>query len=226
MTEEKAGSPWAPFAYKAFAIVWSATVVSNVGTWMYGAAAGWLMTNLTTNAFTVSLVQVANNLPMFLFALPAGALSDIVDRRRFLIAGETATTILSAIFAAMVWFNHVTPASLLWFIFLIGVAGALTSPAWQAVVPELVPRKALPAAVSANSVGINVSRAVGPALAGALIGPFGIAVPFVANAVSNLGVIGALAWWREPTRTASALPMNPSAARFEPASATRSTIRA
>jgi MFS family permease len=105
---------------------------------MYNAAAGWLMTNLTSDALIVSLVQVANTLPMFMFALVAGVLSDILDKRRFLIVGEVSTAILSAIFAAMVWFNYVTPASLLWFTFFIAVAGALASPAWQAVVPELV----------------------------------------------------------------------------------------
>lgn len=181
--------------------MWSATVVSNIGTWMYGAAAGWLMTNLTTDAFVVSLVQVANTLPMFLFAVVAGALSDVIDKRRLLLAGEIVTTILSAIFAALVWFNDVTPASLLWFVFFIGAAGAATSPAWQSVVTELVPNETLGPAISANSAGVNVSRAIGPALAGAIIGPFGIASPFIINAVSNLGVIGALIWWREPRKT-------------------------
>jgi len=205
ITSRQAPHAWAPFKYEAFAVVWSATVVSNIGTWMYNATAGWLMTNLTNDAFVVSLVQVANNLPMFMFAVVAGALSDIVDKRRFLLAGEAATTALSAIFAALVWFNDVTPASLLWFMFFIGAAGALTSPAWQAVVPELVRREALSAAVSANSAGINVSRAIGPALAGTIIGSLGIAAPFALNAVSNLGVIGALMWWREPKKT-SMLP--------------------
>jgi MFS family permease len=92
---------------------------------MYNAAAGWLMTSLTRDALVVSLVQVANTLPLFVFALAAGALSDIVDKRRFLIAGEVTTAVLSAIFAAMVWFNYV-PASLLGFTFFIAVAGAFT----------------------------------------------------------------------------------------------------
>ena len=205
----RAGSPWAPFRYKVFAIVWTATVLSNIGGWMYNAAAGWLMTSLTRDAFVVSLVQVANTLPMFMFALAAGALSDIVDKRRFLIAGEVATAVLSAIFTAMVWFNFVTPASLLGFTFLIAIASAFTAPAWQAVVPELVPWKALPAAITANSAGVNVSRAVGPAIAGAMVGPLGIASPFVVNAVSNFGSIAALIWWREPRKTKSALRAEP-----------------
>jgi MFS family permease len=207
--QPKASAPWAAFQYRIFTIVWVATVLSNIGTWMYNAAAGWLMTNLTSDALIVSLVQVANALPMFMFAILAGVLSDIIDKRRFLIAGEVSIAILSAIFAAMVWFGRVTPASLLWFTFLIGVANALTSPAWQAVVPELVPWEALPAAVAANSAGVNVSRAIGPALAGAIIAPLGIAAPFVVNAVSNLGSIGALISWREPKRTTSSLPVEP-----------------
>jgi MFS family permease len=176
---------------------------------MYNAAAGWLMTSLTRDAFLVSLVQVANTLPMFMFALVAGALSDIVDKRGFLIAGEVATAVLSAIFAALVWFNYVTPASLLGFTFLIAIASAFTAPAWQAVVPELVPWKALPAAITANSAGVNVSRAIGPAIAGAMVGPLGIASPFVVNAVSNFGSIAALVWWREPKTNKSALQAEP-----------------
>lgn len=197
-------SPLAAFRYQTFTIVWIATVVSNIGGWMYSAAAGWLMTNLTRDAFVVSLVQVASNAPLFLFALIAGALSDTMDKRRLLIVGESATTVLSAAFAAMVLLNLVTPTSLLWFIFLISIASALTSPAWQAVVPSLVPKAVLPSAISANSAGFNISRAIGPALAGAIIGPFGIAMPFVINALSNLGVIGALVRWR-PVADPSAL---------------------
>jgi MFS family permease len=196
----------APFRIRVFTLLWIATIVSNIGGWMYGAAAGWLMTRLTQDAFVVSLVQVASSAPLFLLALAAGALSDIVDKRRLLIWGESATAVISAIFAAAVWLNWITPASLLWFIFLIGVLAALTSPAWQAVVPSLVPKEELPAAISANSVGFNLSRAVGPALAGVIIGPLGIAAPFVINAVSNLGVIGVLIRWREPRAAAAALP--------------------
>lgn len=194
------------FKYRVFALLWVATVVSNVGGWMYSAAAGWLMTTLTKDAFVVSLVQVANTAPMFLLALAAGALTDIVDKRRLLIWGESITAVLSAVFAAAVWFNWVSPSSLLWFMFLISACGAMTSPGWQAVVPSLVPKEALPSAISANSVGFNVSRAVGPALAGAIIGPLGIAAPFVFNAVSNFGVIGVLIGWHAPQAADDALP--------------------
>src|SRR5262245_10136645 len=112
-----AASAWDPFRHATFAILWGATVVANIGTWMYNAAAGWLMTSLNPDPLIVSLVQVATTLPMFLFALAAGALADIVDRRWLLIAVEIATTVLSTIFAALVWFNAVTPMSLLAFTF-------------------------------------------------------------------------------------------------------------
>jgi MFS family permease len=187
-------------------VIWTATVVSNVGWWMYTAASGWLMISLNSAPLVVSLVQVANSLPMFLFAIPAGALIDIVDKRKFLIAGEISIAVIATVFAALVWLHLVTPISLLVFAFLVATGDALTSPAYQAIVPLLVPKSDLPKAVVANSAGVNVSRAVGPALGGALLGAFGIAAPFWINAVSNFGSIGALIWWREPERSGARLP--------------------
>lgn len=176
---------------------------------MYSVASGWLMTSLDPNAFIVSMVQVANALPMFLFAIPAGALADIVDQRRFLIVGESTITIVSTAFAALVWFHLITPGSLLFFSFVVTVGSAMTAPAWQAVVAKLVPKPDLPAAVAANSVGINVSRAIGPALGGIIVAALGIAAPFWLDAFSNIGVIAALIWWRAPARSVSALPPEP-----------------
>ena len=195
-----------PFRYRAFTVIWIATVVSNIGGWMYSVASGWLMTSLDSNALIVSMVQVANSLPMFLFAIPAGALADIVDQRRFLIVGESTITIVSAAFAALVWLHLITPVSLLLFSFVVTVGSAMTAPAWQSVVAKLVPKADLPSAVAANSVGINVSRAIGPALGGIIIGAVGIAAPFWLDAFSNVGVIAALIWWRAPKASASALP--------------------
>jgi predicted MFS family arabinose efflux permease len=203
----KVGSPWSPFRHPAFAVIWTATVVANVGSWMYSAASGWLMTSLNPDPFIVSLVQVATTLPMFLVAIPAGALADIFDVRRFLIVTESAYTIIAAVFAAIVWLGLATPVNLLLFTFLIGVAGALTAPAWQSVVPQLVPRQDLSQAVAANGVGINVSRAVGPALGGVMAAKMGIAAPFWFNAIFNLGVIGALLWWHPPQRGTKHLPV-------------------
>jgi MFS family permease len=173
---------------------------------MYNAASGWLMTSLNADPFMVSLVQVATSLPMFLFALPAGALADIIDKRRFLIVLEVATTVVSAIIAALVWLNLVTPGALLLFTFLLGAGAALTAPAWQSIVPQLVPKQTLAPAIAANSVGINISRALGPALGGVIIAGVGIAAPFWLNAVSNLAIIGALLWWRSPPMAINRLP--------------------
>jgi predicted MFS family arabinose efflux permease len=204
-----AASAWTPFRYRAFAVIWTATVVSNIGGWMYNVASGWLMTSLDPDPLIVSMVQVANNLPMFLFAIPAGALADIVDRRRLLIFGEAAITITSTAFAALVWLHLITPVTLLLFSFIVTVGSAITAPGWQAVVPQLVPKSDLPAAVAANSVGINVSRAVGPAIGGIIVGAFGIAAPFWLNAFSNVGVIAALVRWRPPRKSGTPLPPEP-----------------
>src|ERR1700683_681251 len=209
-SQEHAAAPaGSPFRHKAFPVIWIATVVSNIGSWMYSIASGWLMTNLDPNAFIVSMVQVANSLPMFLFAIPAGALADIVNQRRFLIVGESTITIISAAFAALVWLHLVGPGPLLLFSFIVTVGSAMTAPAWQAVVAKLVPKPDLPSAVAANSVGINVSRAIGPAIGGVLIGALGIAAPFWVDAFSNVGVIAALIWWRAPKTGDSPLPPEP-----------------
>jgi MFS family permease len=199
-------SAWAPFRHRAFTVIWVATVISNIGGWIYNVASGWLMTSLDADPLTVSLVQVANNLPMFLFAIPAGALVDIVDRRVFLIIGEVAVTVTSTAFAVLVWLHLITPVSLLVFTFIVTVASAVTAPVWQAVVPLLVPKPELPSAVAANSVGVNVSRAVGPALGGLMVVALGIAAPFWFNAFSNVGVIAALVRWRPPKKSGPRLP--------------------
>ena len=106
-----ATSPWSPFRHATFTVLWTAPVVANIGSWMYSAAAGWLMTSLNPDPFIVSMVQVATTLPMFLFALPAGALADIIDRRKFLIVAEILITVVSAIYAAIVWLGLATPAT-------------------------------------------------------------------------------------------------------------------
>jgi predicted MFS family arabinose efflux permease len=205
-TSAKPDSPLRPFRHRTYAVVWTATVVSNIGGWMYSAAAAWLMTSLDSDALAVSLVQVASSLPILLFALPAGALADIVDKRRFLIGVEIGVMVVSAAFATIVTLHLVTPVSLLAFMFVISLGSALTAPAWQSIVPMLVPREDLAQAVAANSVGINISRAIGPALSGVVSGGFGIAAPFWLDAFSNAGTIGALLWWRPPPHRPQRVP--------------------
>ena len=199
-------SPWAPFRHRVYAIVCTATVVANVGGWMYSAAAAWLMTELTTDPLLVSLVQVATSLPMFLFALPAGAMTDIVDRRRYLIGVEITILVVTAIFATLVTFDLVTAPLLLGFMFVVATGSAFDAPAWQAIVPMLVPREDLQGAIAANSVGVNISRAIGPALSGVVTAAFGLAAPFWFDTCSNFATLGALTWWRPAKPRARRLP--------------------
>jgi len=205
-TAEVQGSAWSPFRYTVFTVLWVATVLSNIGSWMQSAAAGWLMTSLRPNPFAVALVQAATTLPMFLFSLPAGALADIADRRRLLVMVQIAGVAVAVLFAIFVWLEWITPNWLLTFIFLTGIATVLAMPAWQASVPQLVPKEELSAAVALNGVGLNISRAIGPALAGVAIGALGMAAPYWINALSTFAVIAALIWWRPPQPIAQSLP--------------------
>ena len=190
--------------HSVFTALWIATVVANIGGRMYNAAAGWLMTILDPHPLMVG-GPGATSLPMFLFALPAGALADIIDKRRFILVLEILIAAVSAIFAALVTTDLVTSVTLLLFMFLTAVFSAIEAPAWQAIVPKLVPKQDLGSAVNANSVGINISRAVS-ALAGVIIAGFGIAAPFWLDAVSNFGVVGVMLWWRPPPEHAEGLP--------------------
>lgn len=219
------GSALSPFKHRAFAVVWSATVISSIGMWVQNAASGWLMTSLDPDPRIVAMVQVASTLPLFLLGLPAGALADIFNRRRLLLMMEAVGTLLTAAFALLVTLSQVNPASLLTFTFLAGAAAALIAPTWQAIVPQLVGHKDLAPAVALNSAGINISRAIGPALAGLIITYWGMAASFWINAISNLGVIAALFWWQvtasprrdlPPERFGSAIRVGLRHARYNP----------
>jgi MFS family permease len=203
---EPVPSRWGAFGHAAFVVIWTASVVSNVGTAMFDTASGWLMTSLSASPLAVSLVQVAVSLPLFLFTLPAGALADVIDSRRLLIVVEFAIIVVSAILAVLVSLGLASPAALLGSTFLLGVGGALSAPAWQSIAPLLVPREDLGAAVAANSVGFNLSRAIGPALGGLAIAAWGISVPFWVFCVSNFGIVAALVWWRPPRKAGDTLP--------------------
>jgi MFS family permease len=141
------------------------------------------------------------------------------SRRQLLLVTEGAVTALYAIFALLVALGLVSPGLLLLFTFLIAAGGALAAPAWQSIVPQLVPKQDLPPAVAAYSVGINISRAVGSALGGAITAALGTAAPFCLDAVAGLGITGALLWWRCPQKGIPHLP----AERF--ASALRASFR-
>ncbi|MEO0943894.1 MAG: MFS transporter [Pseudomonadota bacterium] len=193
---------FAPFGHRAFALLWTATLISNIGTWMHDVGAGWLMTTLNSSPAVVTLVQAATTLPVFLFALLAGALADRLDKRRMLIAINLVLTVIITALTILVWQGRMTPGLLILFTMAIGTGAAFMAPAWQAVVPQLVPRDTLKPAIALNSMGINISRAIGPALAGVLIASVGLAAPFALNAASHVIIILALVMWRpEPTPT-------------------------
>lgn len=187
-------------------MLWLAMVISNIGTWMSDVGSGWLMTTLIPDPFMVALVQAATTAPIFLLALPAGAVADIVDRRKLLITVTSLMAVTAGIFATLVALERVTSGLLLLFTFLLGAGAAFIAPAWQAIVPQLVPREKLASAIALNSMGINVSRAIGPALAGVLIVVLGIAAPFVLNALSFIAIVAALVWWRAESTKVSQLP--------------------
>ncbi|HLJ69764.1 MAG TPA: MFS transporter [Roseiarcus sp.] len=199
-------SRWGAFGQPAFRVIWLTSIVANIGLAMFDTGSGWLMTSLNANPMAVSMVQVVTTLPMFLFTLPAGALADIIDPRRLLILVEIVVTIVAAIFASAVSLQLATPAALLLTAFLLGAGGALTAPAWSAITPLLVPREELDNATAANSVGYNLSRAVGPALGGIVIATSGIASPFWAFTASNLVIIAGLLWWRPKPKCSQSLP--------------------
>jgi MFS family permease len=194
------------FAHPAFAVVWVASTTALIGIAMYDTASGWLMTTLDVNPLDVSLVHAATNLPMFLFTLPAGAIADIVNPRRLIVAVSCAIVALISIFAALVSFDLASPVMLLLTTFLLSAAWALNSPAWLSILPYLVPKADLPGAIAAHGVGYNLSRTVGPALGGFIIVHYGMATPLWAFVVANLGVIASLIWWRGPCRQTGSLP--------------------
>ncbi|MEH6473595.1 MAG: MFS transporter [Halopseudomonas sp.] len=204
--QDNKSSPWAPFAFPAFSVLWAATVVSNIGTLMSEVGTSWLMTSLSSDPLMVALVQSATALPMFLFALPAGAFADRIDRRRMLLKAQLLMSFLALILTIMVINELMTPALLLLFTFLLGTCAAFTAPAWQSIITSLVSKDTLTAAVAMNSIGINVSRAIGPALAGFVIISFGIGAPFVLNTISFICVIAALLWWKPATKAKTELP--------------------
>ena len=184
------------FAHPAFALIWLASTAALIGIAMYDTASGWLMTTLDLNPLDVSLVHAATNLPMFLFTLPAGAIADIVNPRRLIIAVSCAIAALISIFAALVSFDLASPVILLLTTFLLSAAWALNSPAWLSILPSLVPKQDLAGAVAAHGVGYNLSRTVGPALGGFVIVHFGMATPLWAFVAANFAVIAALSWWK------------------------------
>jgi MFS family permease len=179
-----AQSPWAPFASRAFICLWLANTVAALGTWIQNTASAWIMTDLTSNPVMVSLVQAAAQLPVLLLALPAGAMADLMDRRRHLILTNMLMLSACAALAIVAALGRIDATILLALTALLAVGAALNNPAWAASVPLTVPRQSLAQALVLNAMGFNIARAIGPALGGLILTIAGATVAFAANAAA------------------------------------------
>lgn len=196
---------FAPLRQVTFTVLWVATILGNSGTFMRDVASSWLVADLSSSPASVALIQAAGSLPIFLLAIPAGVLSDILDRRRLLIWIQVALAAISALLMVMAASGTLTVGTLIALTFLGGVGAALINPTWQAIVPELVPKASLRSAIALNSLGFNIARSLGPALGGLLLTSFGAAVTYGADVASYAIVILALLWWRRAPKTDDAL---------------------
>ncbi|HWK55044.1 MAG TPA: MFS transporter [Hyphomicrobiales bacterium] len=196
-------SPWSPLRLTAFRWLWLATLVSNIGTWMHETGAGWLISTLTDSPVVVALLQTATSLPAFFILLPSGALSDILDRRRYLMSGNIGMAVTAIIIGTLTVSELITADLLLLLTLMMGIGTAMIMPTWQSIIPEVVPRSELQAAIGLNTMGMNIARVIGSLVAGAIIASLGTGVVFVCNACSFLFVIFALwRWKRVPPTTA------------------------
>ena len=193
-------STWAPLKTPIFRTLWGITLVSNICVWMNDVAAAWMMTSLTTSPVLVALVQTASTLPIFLFGLPSGALADILDRRKYLIFAQFWLAFIAVLLCVVVTLDLITAPLLLALIFANGLGMAMRWPVYSALVPEMVSKAHLSSAMALNAVAMNVSRIVGPLLAGVLIASAGTQWVFVLNAVLSIACgLVLLRWKREAT---------------------------
>ncbi|WP_327128809.1 MFS transporter [Streptomyces sp. NBC_01727] len=193
------GSSWAPLHLRVFRTLWLAQFVSNIGGWMQTVGAQWLITQQSGSAALVALVQTAASLPVLLLGIPAGALADIVDRRKLLIFAQIVMFTAAGLLATLTALGSIDSYGVLALTFVLGCGTAMMTPAWQAIQPELVPRDQIPSAATLSGVNMNLARAVGPALGGLLIALAGTATVFAVNAASFLVTLTAVAVWHRRT---------------------------
>ncbi len=204
-------SGFEPLRSPLFRDLWIASTVSNLGGWMQDTAGTWLMTVLTPSPLLIALMQTAASLPVLLLGLLAGATADIFDRRRLLLFWQGWMLAAVALLSLLTFLGVIAPWVLLLLTAMLNVGTAMNGPAWQAIMPELVPRAQLPEAVSLNSAGFNLARALGPALGGLAIAAFahaetGAAWTFLLNSLSFVGVLFVLYRWKRNPLFKSALP--------------------
>ena len=188
----KASRSSSPLAYEAFRAIWLAAIFSNVGTFVQSVGESWLMLSLTKDPLPVAMLTTAFTLPSLVLMMPAGVMADRWDRRAILLWAQGIETVSSFGLALCTAFGATTPAVLLTASVGLGIGSALSSPAWNSLVPELVPRNLTADAVTLNSVAYNIARAVGPALGGLVLAASGPAMAFFLNALSFLAVIEVL----------------------------------
>ena len=186
----------APFAHRAFALFWWASLVSSFGSLIQTVGASWLMTTIAPSPDMIALVQTAGALPFFFLSLVAGAYADTRDRRSIMIFSQLLQLLASTVLAAITLAGWASPWGLLGLTFLIGCGAAIMAPAWQSSIGELVPRAQIPSAVMANAVGFNLARSLGPAIGGVIVAVAGAAGGVGVNAVSYLGMSVPVLWWR------------------------------
>jgi MFS family permease len=189
---------WRPLRTPIFRWLLVADIASDVGTFMQAVGAAWLMVSLGAGPMYVALTQTASTLPFFLLALPAGAVGDIVDRRKLILFTEAWMVSAAIVLAVVTLTGMMTPWILLALTFALSAGDAFETPTWRAVLPELVSKEDLPAASALNAIEFNIARAVGPALAGVLIATAGVGTAFLVNVASFAGVILVVARWRRP----------------------------
>ncbi len=192
----ESGPPWRvvfrSLRYRDFALFWSGNFLSNIGTWMQNLALGWLILLMTNSPFMLGLNGFLASAPSFFFSLPGGAIADRLSRRKLMIYTQTSMMLLALILALLTSFRLIRISEILVISFLAGLASALNNPAYQALVPDLVGREDLINAIALNSAQFNMSRAIGPTLAGLALGFVGVAGCFYLNSVSFLALILAL----------------------------------
>ena len=191
-------SLWRPLRSPTFRNLLTANVVSDIGTFMQSVGAAWLMVSLNAGPMYVALIQTASALPFFVLALPAGAVGDILDRRRIILSTETWMIAVAFLLAGLTLAGLMSPLLLLILTFALSAGDAFESPTWRAVLPELVEKEDLPAASALNGIEFNFARAIGPALAGAVVAFAGVGIAFLINAVSFVGVILVVLRWKRP----------------------------
>ncbi len=195
----------APLKEPVFRGLWLAWLAANMTMWMNDVAAAWLMTSLSTSPVMVALVQTASTLPVFLLGLPSGALADILDRRRYFAATQLWVSVNALVLAGLSLSGHLTAQWLLLLTFSNGIGLAMRWPVFAAIVPQIVTRAQMPAALALNGIAMNLSRVIGPVLAGGLLAAFSPALVFVLNTLLAAAAFVLILRWKNVPRT-SALP--------------------